>query len=183
MRLLTVIVNAFDRILQILPWLMSGILAFVWLSVCAEVIMRYLLHRPIFWVVEVSEYALGYITFLGAAWVLKKEKHARIDFVISRLNQGRQAFLEFSTSIVATIACLLLTAFGVRATWDTFLEGELRASLLTPPVWITLIVVPIGALLLTVQFIRRAQESHERWRSFASKSEALSAHDIGFRGA
>ena len=41
------------------------------LVVCAEVLLRYGFNSPISWVVEISEYALLWITFLGAAWVLR----------------------------------------------------------------------------------------------------------------
>ena len=63
----------FDHILRILVAIACVILSLVMLSVCLEVFLRYFLNRPQVWVIELSEYALLYITFLSAAWVLKSD--------------------------------------------------------------------------------------------------------------
>ena len=58
-----------------------------------EVFLRTFFNRPQEWVMELSEYALLYITFLSAAFVLKKEGHIVVDLVTCRLNVKKRNFL------------------------------------------------------------------------------------------
>ena len=52
-------------------------------SICADVLLRYFFGRPLMGSTELTEYALVYITFLGAAWGVARGAHIDIDaFVI-----------------------------------------------------------------------------------------------------
>ena len=52
-------------------------------SICVDVFLRYFFGRPLMGSTELTEYALVYITFLGAAWAVPRGAHIDIDaFVI-----------------------------------------------------------------------------------------------------
>ena len=85
MKFLTKVGVILDRTLGFFAFLTGTILIFMMLSVSADVFMRYFLSKPIFWVVEVNEYAVIYATFLGAAWVLAKDGHIKVELVVDRL--------------------------------------------------------------------------------------------------
>ena len=146
----------FDRILNLLLFPAGAILVFILLSITAEVIMRYFFNRPITWVVEISEYSLLYITFLGAAWVLREEGHAKVDAVLWRLPQKARAFVNMVTSVAGTLICMVLLWQGALMTWENFQSGYLTQTILEVPKYLILAIVPVGSFLLVIQFSRRA---------------------------
>jgi TRAP-type C4-dicarboxylate transport system permease small subunit len=115
--------------------------------------MRYLFRSPTGWVIEVCEFALLYITFLGAPWLLKQDGHIRVDILFTFLNRKVSRILNTTTSLVGAIACGFLFVYGVLSTWHHFQENTLIIQTLNMPKWELLIVIPIGSFFLVLQFL------------------------------
>ena len=146
----------FDVVLRGLAGLSGVLLVYVMLSVTLDVIMRYFLNRPQFWVGELAEYALLYITFTGTAWVLKRDSHVKIDILYALLSQRHINILGLVSSIIGIFICAVLTYYGAKVTWDHFARGMYNPTLMEFPKGPLLIIIPIGTLLLMIQFIRRS---------------------------
>ena len=159
----------FDRILDVTAYITFGLLIFSWFSVCAEVICRYFLRQPIIWVVEVTEYIMVHITFVGSAWLLKKEGHVVVDVVTSRLNPKAKTLLLIITSMICFIVFLILTWWGAVATWGAYREHLYIPKQLEMPKFLVMLVIPFGSLMLAGQFLRRANTAISTWRSFRGK--------------
>jgi TRAP-type C4-dicarboxylate transport system permease small subunit len=144
-----------DWVENLMAMLAIALLVAVTLSVCFEVVMRYGFNAPQIWVIELSEYALLYITFLGAAWVLHQGGHVRVDIFYNMASPRlRRVFGTISTSLGLVIA-MLLCGFGANATWSAYARGMYKATLLEFPTWIVLLAIPVGSLMLTVRFLRQ----------------------------
>ncbi len=148
-----------DKIIEIFAFIAGLILAFILLSVCLEVFMRYFLNRPLQWVVELTEYALLYITFLGAAWLLKRERHINVDIFLSLLSSRTRAGLKIFSSLIGIIVSFCLVWYGFAVSWEHFQDGIYNITLLEFPKAPLLAIIPIGSLILLAQFIRRAYGS------------------------
>lgn len=155
----------FDIIIEVSAYITFGLLIFSWLSVCAEVIFRYFLRQPLIWVVEVTEYIIVHITFLGSVWLLKRDKHVVMDVVTSRLNQKARIFLLILTSTICTIIFLILTWWGIIAVIGAYKENLFVPKQLEMPKFIVMMVIPIGCLMLTGEFIRKTHRAILTWRS------------------
>jgi len=155
MRLASKLTSFFDRTIGSLAFLGCLVLGFTLLIVNYEVIARYLLNRPTAWMLEVVEYCLLYLCFLGTAWLLKEEGHLKMDIVLDRLSPRVQLWVNIATSIIGALVCLAVTWYGVKATWHLYLSGQYFAAYLKPPKYIIIAIVPIGCFLLSVQFLRR----------------------------
>ena len=131
------------------------ILVVVTLAVCSEVVMRYAFNSPIFFVVEMSEYALLYITFFGTAWALRENAHVRIEIFLATLSTRWRHRLGLVSASFGIIVSLVLLVFGASRTWDAFERGLFRATLVEFPLWIVLLCIPIGGLLLLGRFVQR----------------------------
>ena len=125
------------------------------LSVSADVILRSTMNRPIVWVNEGTEYALLYITFLGAAWLMRREGHVRVDIVLNRLEPRTQAIINTVTSVILIIICFLLVWYGTRVTLDNFERGILSVRYYELPKFIFLAVIPLGSLLLFIESLKK----------------------------
>ena len=145
------------------------LLIFATLSVNAEVIMRYFFNRPTMWVMETSEWTLLFITFLGAAWVLKREGHIRMDLLITRLNPRASAILNSITSILCAATMLVVAWYAVEATWDTLQRGVLTYGRLELPIYFVTAVIAVGSFLLSAQFLRRSYGYLKSARSLPDK--------------
>jgi len=156
MKFLNVLAAVFNRILGFMALIAAILLTFTILSVTTDVVMRYVLDRPMLWVVEITEYILLWIPFLGAAWLLKYDGHVKVDILMSRLNPRVQAVLSTATSIVGMLVCLVLVWYGVKVTWNYFIEGRYVYSSLCIPTAYVMGIVPLGSFMLLIQFIRRS---------------------------
>ena len=165
MRLLAKVSAIFDRTLDLLVFLACILFVFMMLSVDAEVIMRYFLHRPLIWVLEITEICLLYITLLGATWVLKREGHVKMDIVINRLRPRTQSLLGIISSIIVVVVFAVVAWYGAEVTWDHFLRGTYRGTIMEIPNAYVLVIIPVGSFLLFVQFLRRTYGYLRSWRA------------------
>lgn len=144
------------RIETAAAWIAIVILILVIGSVCLEVVMRYFFRSPQIWVVELSEYALLYITFLGAAWLLGRDGHVRVDILIGRVPAPVRHRMELFGALVGLTVSIVLTVFGALVTWSHYARGLYKPTILEFPTWIVLAVIPLGAALLALRFLHRA---------------------------
>ncbi|MBI4186465.1 MAG: TRAP transporter small permease [Chloroflexi bacterium] len=154
----------FDGTRDFFALLTGVILASLMLLVVAAVIMRYFFGRSIIWETEVSEYGLLFITFLGAAWLLKEEGHVVLDVLLARLSPRPKALTNALTSVVGALACLLVAWYGIEVTLKFYHLKVLQPTIIKPPSFIFYSFIPTGFFLLFVQFLRRAYKNLEIWR-------------------
>jgi TRAP-type C4-dicarboxylate transport system permease small subunit len=154
----------FDRTLDVLFVVAGVLLSFASLSVGAMIFSRYFLNRPMGWMIEINEYILLHLTFLTAAWVLRKEAHVKMDIVFDSLGPKLQVALNIMSSIVGAAVCFVLTWFGAKVTWELYLKGSLTTTYLEMPKWPLTCVIFIGSFLFMVQFIRRTNGFLHAWR-------------------
>ena len=131
------------------------ILIFIMLSVGLEVVLRTFFNRPQIWVTEVTEVMLLYITFLGSAWLLREGGHVKVDIILNRLKQKTIAFLGIISSIIGIFVSIILTVFGFSVTLDYLQRGIYTPTAMEIPISAIVVVIPIGSLMLFLQFIRR----------------------------
>lgn len=148
-------INIFNKITDYMVIFAGILLIFSMISISAEVISRYLFNYPFGWVTEICEYSLVYITFLVASWVLKQEKHIKMDLVFNRLNPRLQLLLNIWTSIISAIVCLILFLFGLRVTWELLITRYFTPTILEIPKFIIIAIIFIGSFTLFIQFLIR----------------------------
>jgi len=144
----------FDALIDGFAFIAGLLLVGMMLLVCCSVVMRYILKLPVGWVVEVCEFGLLFITFFGTTWLLKKDGHIKVDLLISVLPPAARKVLFRVTCLMGAAACGFLLWFGAYETWDHFQRSTLVIQTLETPKWMLLIVIPFGALLLIIQFVR-----------------------------
>lgn len=164
MKLLTKITVIFDGAIDFLALLAAVLLVFIMLGTVTEVTVRYLLGGAIKWMMETVEYSLLFITFLATTWLLKTEGHVIMDVVLDRLKPRTQALTNMITSILGAIVCLVIAWYGVEVTWSNFQRGIVLGTVLEPPIFIILSIIPVGSFLLFIQFLRRTYRYLRMWR-------------------
>ena len=152
----------FDWVLNAMAAVTGVILLFMMFLVCYDVIMRYLFRNPTGWAMEVCEYLLVYITFLGSPWLLREKGHVNVDILFFFFPSLREKVGLFTTLIVAG-ATFILFIFCTSAAWDYYQRGILMIKMLTLPKWTVFWVIPFGTFFLCLESIRQFFTSLLKW--------------------
>lgn len=147
----------FDRLLARVENLLAALgiwgLAFILFAVCLEVVMRGLFDRPQQWVIEITEYTLLYVTFLGAAWLQRENGHVAVDLLTSALDERWRRYLSIVSSVLGVAIGAVFTWFGTTATISALVRGVHKPTVLEFPTWIVLAVIPVGGAVLGLRFL------------------------------
>lgn len=127
-----------EKLLRILDKILDGIaliiLAVLVLVVGLQIFARYVLNHSLFWSEELARYLFIYLVFLGAAIMLRKNRHIQVSFFTKSLAPSLQ-------KIVAIFVDVILLAFTGTVLWQS-----MRLSIM---VW----TVPTAALLIPWTFV------------------------------
>ena len=149
----------FDGALDFGAVLAAILLLAVMFATTVKVIFRYVLHEGLIGIDQISGSLLLYITFLGAAWVLRREEHVTIDLLVTGRSPKTRRRLHVISSIMGALVCLTLTVFGTLEVVGSWQRGILIPAEVEIPRAINLVVIPLGSALLFLQFVRRARRA------------------------
>ena len=145
-----------DRAIGLLAALGAVVVVLMTGIVCWDVASRFFLGYGLGWTLEVVEYGMLWFTLLASAWVLKGERHVKIDILLLRLNPRSQVLVNIVTSILAAVGCLIVTAASADLTIEYVQTGERLPTELMPPKFLPYLIIPLGFAFLFIQFARRA---------------------------
>ena len=126
------------------------------LSICWEVFCRYLLDSPTDWVNETNQYLLCLMSMLGGSYCLLLDQHVRVDFFFRLRSEKHKAVMELFTWWLAALFCLVIIWWGGEMAIEALVQNKLSDTILEMPLWPSLFMVPLGALLLLLQIISRS---------------------------
>ncbi|MBI2831469.1 MAG: TRAP transporter small permease subunit [Chloroflexi bacterium] len=136
------------------PAVVGGIACIIMvLVICFEVVMRYIFNAPSGIEVEIVSYLLLFAVFLTTAYTLRTDHHVRVDLFISRLSQRTQTKIGVFTNILGLIYCVFLTKITSELVFQAYRLKEQADTALGTLLYPILLIIPVGSLLLTIQFI------------------------------
>jgi len=150
------VLRVFDRIIDIGGAIAAVLLIAVMLATTVKVIFRYGLREGLIGVDQISGTILLYIAMLGAAWVLRRNEHVTIDLLLSHVGPRTRWLLTVVSALAGVAVCLIVTVFGTLEVIDSIRTGVRIPAEIEMPRAVNLIVIPIGFLLLALQFLRQA---------------------------
>ncbi len=145
----------FERIAAGLAALAAFLILAMSLWITYDVVSRYFFDAASPWAFDLSEYALVWITFLGAPWVLMQDRHVRIEILVDAVPVRLQRLLGVLVCLVAMVTCAILT-------WRTGIAAleYLERNIMMPRIWRIprfwpYCIIPVGSGLLTIVFALR----------------------------
>ncbi|RUM96195.1 TRAP transporter small permease [Pseudaminobacter arsenicus] len=148
--------RSFDFILNLFAGIAAVLLVVMMLATVLKVVLRALFNHGILGIDQISGTMMVYITFLGAAWVLRRDGHVSVDILTANLRPQAQRMVMFVSSLIGAAVCFVLTWFGTTAVLLSLQRGIVVAAELEIPRAVNLWVIPLGCLLLGFEFLRRA---------------------------
>lgn len=151
-------VKLLDRVCTAMAVAAGALFLFVTFSICYSILTRAVhLPSPI-WIIQFNEYAMLWITFLGTAWLLQKNKHISIHIVTSRLSIKTERIFKIGHDLLGLLLCLAFCYYCSLSTWEQYSRHIIDVQAIDVPKALVVMVIPIGFLLLFLQFVRQLFE-------------------------
>ncbi|MCK0150129.1 TRAP transporter small permease [Marivita sp. S6314] len=145
---------AFFQRINLICAIVGAILLFgIAAIVCFEVLGRALGASSRLWVIEASEYALLFITFLGAPYLLQLKHHVVMDLLVNGLTGVQKRISQFVNALIGLLVCLVLTYVGVQIVLDQLDLGTREVTVMRPLSWWITSAMPLGTGLMAIQFL------------------------------
>lgn len=132
----------------------GAVLLFLLLAVCFATVSRALFNEPFAFLIDYASYALLYIAFLGAPWLLSKRGHINIDMVLNALPPKTKKIWQAVLDLVLALVCIVIGVIGFQLTKSNIMNHVIISDFLNTPQWILLICVPVGSFFTAVEAIR-----------------------------
>lgn len=145
----------FDRLLELMVMLV-GILVFITAAVCYAIGMRFFFTKTTIWIMQATEYGLLWMVFLSTTWLLREKGHIISDVLVSHLSEKNRRYIDCIMFVVGGLACTVLAVFGTIYIYDCIVKGVTDVRAITVPKSPIFVIIPIGSILLTIQFFRMA---------------------------
>ena len=149
-------VRVFDFVLDAFAVIAGLLLVLMMLATVLKVALRVVANHGILGIDQISGTMMVYITFLGAAWVLRNDGHVTVDILIDMLPERVRRIVQVLGSLVGAAACLTIAWFATQAVIVSVQRGILIAAEIEIPRAWNLVVIPLGCFLLGIEFVRRA---------------------------
>jgi TRAP-type C4-dicarboxylate transport system permease small subunit len=136
-------------LLQIETWLAAGSLFLLLALALLQILARNLFDAGIAAADTLTRYLVLYVTFFGAAVAVQRDRHIKIDVCCSLLSPTMLRRLYRPMQLIAGVVCAFLADAAIRYWRDAWLYAPDHER------WLVLaaLVIPIGFVLLTIQFI------------------------------
>ena len=121
----------------------------------ADVVSRYVGAGGVAVSTELSEDILYLMTLLAAPWLLRQGQHIRVDIILRILPTRVAWMLEWVGDIIGLLCCLYFVWYGALVTMSSYSAGSIVIKTLITPEWWTLAPLPVGFVLLGIEFIFR----------------------------
>ena len=146
----------FDKLIEVMAGLAGVILVFICGAICYTIGMRYLFTKTTIWIIPIAEYALLWIVFLATTWLLREKGHITTDLVYTHLNDKNKRSLDCTMYVIGGLTCAAMLFLGVLHVYQCMGGRVTDVIAVTVPKAVVFIIIPIGSLLLTLQFLRMA---------------------------
>ncbi len=147
--------NTFERFTAVLAAIAAALVLGMSLWISYDVLSRYFFDFASPWSFDLSEYALVWITFLAAPWVLLQDRHVRIELLTDVLPVKAQRIIGILVCLVALLTCAVLAwRTGIAALQYIDRNTMMPRIWRIPRIW-PYSIIPIGSALLTVAFAFR----------------------------
>lgn len=144
----------YTALLYAMAFVAGAMLLWLMVSVVVSVLMRNAGLQPFAWLFTSSEYALLYMTMLGAPWLVREKGHVHIELVTSALPSGLQDLVSRLVAALCVLVSLVLAWKGVELVMTNLARNDYDVRAYYFPRWILTLSFPVSFGLMAVEFAR-----------------------------
>ncbi len=136
-------------LLQLETWLAAGSLFLLLVLALVQIVARNLFDTGIAEADNLTRYLVLYVTFFGAAVAVQRDRHIKIDVLCAFLSPSVLKKLYRPMQLFAGLVCAFLATAAIYYWRDAWLYAPDHERWLV----LTSLVIPIGFILLSAQFL------------------------------
>ncbi|TFL16512.1 TRAP transporter small permease [Jannaschia formosa] len=168
---MTALWRGFDRLLDALAVIAALLIPFMFLSIVYDVTSRTLRVGQISWVLGVTEYALLYVSALGAPWLLREKGHASMEAIRTVLPSRLARPMERLVLVLCAAGCAVVTVAVVPVLLQNVGVTDIRSNYLSR--WMLYAAVLACFALCTLQFLRFLVTGTSPYQGISAEQESL----------
>ena len=142
----------------------SGLLLIIMFMVTTDVVGRVLLNKPLWGVLEISEFLLAGAVLLGLGYTELLGGNIMVELIYDRLSPKRQNIMRIFYSLVG-IGLYSVIAWASGILTFELMKAHLTSDVLKIPAWPFRAFVPVGAFLMVVVLLLKLFEDIQGLRT------------------
>ena len=148
------IIRLYTGFLYAMAFVAGAMLIWLMVSVIVSVAMRNFGLQPFAWLFTSSEYALLYMTMLGAPWLVREKGHVHIELVTATLPPGTRRLISRLVAASCVAVSLILAWKGADLFLTNIARNDYDVRAYYFPRWLLTISFPISFGLMAIEFSR-----------------------------
>lgn len=148
------VVRLYDRLVDAMAVIAAAMLVWLMISTVVSVSMRNAGVQPLAWLFTSSEYALLYLTMLGAPWLVRMKGHVHIELVTAALPETPRRLLSRAVALGCVAICAVLAWKGVDLVLTNIERSNYDVRAYYFPRWILTVAFPVSFGLMAIEFAR-----------------------------
>jgi TRAP-type C4-dicarboxylate transport system permease small subunit len=148
------IIRIYDVILYGMAFIAAAMLVWLMVSVVASVLMRNAGMQPWAWLFTSAEYAILYMTMLGAPWLVREKGHVHIELVTAALPARARRIVSRMVALLCVLVSVILAWKGAELFLTNIARGDFDVRAYFFPRWMLTISFPIAFTLMAIEFSR-----------------------------
>ncbi len=159
---MTVFKKIVSNACMVLAGIAAAVLFVLLLAVVFATLSRFLFHKPFAELVDFSSYALVWVAFLAAPWLMLQRGHVVIDLIITRVSETAQHRWRAIAHFAMVIIALVVAYVGGLLTVDYLIHHRVMQDVTQTPQWILLLPIPLGSFFLALASLMNGLEDLRR---------------------
>lgn len=148
------VIRTYTALLYGMAFIAAAMLVWLMIAVILSVGMRNLGIQPWAWLFTSTEYALLYMTMLGAPWLVREKGHVHIELVTAVLPPMLRRIVSRGVALACVLVSLILAWKGFDLFQTNIARNDYDVRAYYFPRWILTISFPICFGLMAVEFSR-----------------------------
>ena len=129
-----------------------------------DVLMRHFLNEPQLFVDEVASFLQILVIFGGLAYTFRTGGHVRVDLLTTRLSGRARAWLR-AAGLALSLAFLVIVIWTTAQSALTAYRYGRVSTVMLYPLWLPMLVIPLGLALLGVIMLLALAQQLRRLRA------------------
>ena len=129
------IFRLYERLLDLCGQLPGYLVGLVSLGIAFDVALRNLGLGSLPWILELTEYALFSLTFLGTAYVLRKGRHVRVDIIVDALQPAKRRLVALLANTIILVLVVVFLYYGIKAVHLAYTDQSVLRQHFSVPEW------------------------------------------------
>lgn len=148
------VIRLYDSMVTGMAILAGLLLVWLMVSVVTSVVMRNIGVQPFSWLFTSAEYAILYMTMLGAPWLVREKGHVHIELVTAFLPPAARRVASRTVALGCVLVCLVLAWQGLDLFLTNIERNDFDVRAYFYPRWLLTISFPIAFGIMAIEFAR-----------------------------